>query len=39
LKLDAKNLLDSPVHIDQGGVTRSWYRTGRTLSIGITWEP
>src|SRR6185312_8031675 len=39
LKLDAKNLLDSPVHIDQGGVIRLWYRTGRTLSIGITWEP
>jgi hypothetical protein len=39
LKLDAKNLLDSPVHIDQGGVTRLRYRTGRMLSVGITWEP
>jgi len=39
LKLDAKNLLDQPVHVTQGGVTRLWYRTGRTLSVGITWEP
>ena len=38
-KIDAKNLLDAPVHVDQGGVTRLWYRTGRTLSVGITWEP
>ena len=38
-KLDAKNLLDAPVHVDQGGVTRLWYRTGRTLSVGISWEP
>ncbi|MGH7520710.1 MAG: TonB-dependent receptor domain-containing protein [Gemmatimonadales bacterium] len=38
-KLDAKNLLDAPVHTVQGGVTRLWYRTGRTLSVGLTWEP
>jgi TonB-dependent receptor-like protein/carboxypeptidase family protein len=38
-KLDGKNLLDSPVVVEQGGVTRLWYRTGRTLTAGITWEP
>jgi outer membrane receptor for ferrienterochelin and colicin len=39
LKLDAKNLLDAPVHIVQGGVTRLRYRTGRTIAAGLTWEP
>ncbi len=39
IKIDAKNLLDAPVHVDQGGVTRLWYRTGRTVSVGMTWEP
>jgi hypothetical protein len=39
LKFDAKNLLDAPVQVTQGGVTRLWYRTGRTASVGITWEP
>ena len=39
VKLDAKNLLDAPLRITQGGVTRLWYRTGRTVSAGITWEP
>jgi outer membrane receptor protein involved in Fe transport len=39
LKLDFKNLLDAPVHVTQGGVTRLRYRTGRTLSVGVTWEP
>ena len=39
IKIDAKNLLDTPVHITQGGVTRLWYRTGRTVSVGMTWEP
>lgn len=39
LKIDAKNLLDTPVHISQGGVTRLWYRTGRMISVGMTWEP
>jgi hypothetical protein len=25
--------------VTQGGVTRLRYRTGRTLSVGVTWEP
>ena len=39
LKLDLKNLLDAPVHVTQGGVSRLRYRTGRTLAVGVTWEP
>lgn len=39
LKLDLKNLLDAPIHVTQGGVTRLRYRAGRTLSVGVTWEP
>ncbi|HEX7240763.1 MAG TPA: TonB-dependent receptor [Longimicrobiaceae bacterium] len=35
LKLDAKNLLDSPFHLEQGSVTRHRYTTGRTFSLGV----
>ncbi len=38
LKLDAKNLLDDPVDVVQGGVTRLHYKTGRVLSFGATWQ-
>ena len=36
LKLDAKNLLDSPYEWCQGGVTRLRYKTGRVFSVGAT---
>ena len=39
LKLDGKNLLDTPFHITQGAVTRLRYTVGRTVSAGVTWEP
>ncbi len=39
VKLDLKNLLDAAVHVTQGSVTRLRYRTGRTLSVGVSWEP
>jgi outer membrane receptor protein involved in Fe transport len=39
LKLDGKNLLDSPVHITQGSLTRLRYTTGRVFSMGLTWVP
>ncbi len=39
LKLDAKNLLDAPYRVLQGGIVRARYRTGRVLSLGATWEP
>lgn len=36
VKLDAKNLLDTPVRITQGQVTRSGYTVGRSLSVGVS---
>lgn len=38
-KADAQNLLDSPVLVKQGEVERLHYRTGRTVSLGLTWTP
>ena len=37
LKLDAKNLLDTPVRITQDVFTRLRYTTGRTFSLGLRW--
>ena len=39
LKIDARNLLDSPVTFEQAGVTRHRYTTGRVFSLGFTWKP
>ncbi len=39
LKLDAKNLLDSPYRITQGGITRHRYTVGRTFALGVSWRP
>lgn len=36
LRLDGKNLLDSPVERTQGDVTTLRYRTGRVFSFGVT---
>jgi outer membrane receptor protein involved in Fe transport len=38
LKLDAKNLLDEPYEIVQGGVLRSRYRAGRVIALGASWQ-
>jgi TonB-dependent receptor len=38
-KLDLKNLLDEPYEVRQGTVVREYYRTGRTVSVGLTWQP
>jgi outer membrane receptor protein involved in Fe transport len=39
IKLDAKNLLDSPYRWTQGTVERLHYRTGRVFSAGVSWDP
>jgi TonB-dependent receptor len=39
LRLDAKNLLDSPYRVLQGGVTRLEFRAGRVFSLGASWQP
>ena len=39
LKVDAKNLLDSPFQFTQGTVQRLYYRAGRVFGAGITWTP
>ena len=38
-KLDARNLLDDPVEVEQGGVMLSTFRTGRSISMGLAWRP
>ena len=38
-KADAQNLLDAPVLVKQGEVERLRYRTGRTVSVGLSWNP
>lgn len=38
-KLDLKNILDSPYQTEQGTVVRDYYRSGRVVSIGLSWQP
>ena len=37
-KVDVKNLLDEAFEHRQGSVTREFYRTGRVLTVGLTWR-
>ncbi len=37
-RADAKNLLDAPYRITQGGIVREGYRAGRVFSIGFSWK-
>ena len=37
-KIDARNLLDAPYELTQGEITRERYRSGRTLSVGLSWR-
>jgi TonB-dependent receptor len=39
IRLDAKNLLDSPYEVQQGGITRLRYKAGRVFSFGASWNP
>lgn len=38
-KLDLKNLLDSPYEVRQGDFQRMYYRSGRSASLGLSWQP
>ena len=38
-KVDLKNLLDSSFELTQGTVTREYYRTGRAVSLGLSFKP
>ncbi|MEO6058153.1 MAG: TonB-dependent receptor [Gemmatimonadales bacterium] len=39
VRLDGKNLLDSPYRLTQGDVARHEYHLGRVFSLGLTWRP
>ncbi|MES2176876.1 MAG: TonB-dependent receptor [Gemmatimonadota bacterium] len=39
LRLDLKNLLDAPYKVEQGTVTRDFYRSGRSVNLGFLWHP
>jgi outer membrane receptor protein involved in Fe transport len=38
-RLDAKNLLDQPYRVTQGGMDQLRYTTGRQFAVGFTWTP
>ena len=38
VKLDMRNLLDTPYQLRQGAVTRHRYRSGRMFALGFTWR-
>jgi hypothetical protein len=37
-KVDVKNILDSPFEVRQGPLFRQSYRSGRSLSLGVSWQ-
>lgn len=39
MRVDAKNLLDTPYQTTQGTVTRESFRVGRTIQAGLSWRP
>jgi len=38
-KADLENLLDAAYEQTQGTVVREYYRSGRTFSLGVSWQP
>jgi outer membrane receptor protein involved in Fe transport len=38
-RFDAKNLLDEPFQTIQGTVTREYWKSGRTVQVGLIWKP
>jgi outer membrane receptor protein involved in Fe transport len=39
VRLDLKNLLDSPYDVRQGTITREYYKSGRAVQVGVQWRP
>jgi len=39
VKLEGKNLLDSPYRLTQGDVLRQRWKLGRSIGFGFTWQP
>jgi hypothetical protein len=39
VRLDLKNLLDTPSDVRQGTITREYHRIGRTVQVGLQWRP
>ncbi len=39
VKLEGKNLLDSPYRLTQGDVLRQRWKLGRSFGFGFTWQP
>jgi outer membrane receptor for ferrienterochelin and colicin len=37
-KLDLRNLLDAPYRVTQGDLVRTHYRSGRGVSLGLSWR-
>lgn len=37
-KIDVSNLLDSPYEVVQGPIVREYHRTGRQVSVGVSWQ-
>ena len=33
-----ENVLDAPYQVTQGSVLREFYRTGRSVSLGMSWQ-
>ncbi len=38
-RADAKNLLNTPFRLSQGGIVRQRYLLGRQFSVGLSWQP
>jgi TonB-dependent receptor len=39
LKMDGRNLFDTPIEVTQGSVTRARWTTGRIFTVGLSWQP
>jgi hypothetical protein len=39
VKLEAKNLLDSPYRLTQGDVLRQRWKLGRSFGFSFSWQP